>query len=335
VVRGLGPGGNFCSCPDYATSELGTCKHLEFTLAKLLKKRGARTAFARGYQPTFSELYLRNEGTRRIHFRAGTDCPPAVRKAADGLFDTERNGLLSEEGMLSTLAFKRSLSAGILDGGSGEISLGGSRLNRFMKEVESVTGNIGEGEAVTPAEEMKSVVTMDGVESAEATGVDASVGAGAGARDGRSQPRRSTPVPTHGRPWRRLAHSLLPRCRPPAIRTPRRIRGSSAIQTQARKTSECRCRHRKLRDNLPVSFPRSRKVCAAGLCDRRLEWERSFQPPKYSGFPVVQVSPQSWPPPSTVSVSPVTNLPERAARYTLASAMSHGEPARIIGFERG
>jgi hypothetical protein len=28
AIRGLGPGGNFCSCPDYATSELGTCKHL-------------------------------------------------------------------------------------------------------------------------------------------------------------------------------------------------------------------------------------------------------------------------------------------------------------------
>src|SRR6266436_9417627 len=32
AIRGLGPGGNFCSCPDYATSELGTCKHIEFTL---------------------------------------------------------------------------------------------------------------------------------------------------------------------------------------------------------------------------------------------------------------------------------------------------------------
>jgi len=58
-----------------------------------------------------------------------------------------------EEGMLSVLAFKRSLSAGILDGSTGEISLGGSRLNRFMKDVENVTGHMGEGEAVTSAEE--------------------------------------------------------------------------------------------------------------------------------------------------------------------------------------
>ncbi|TMJ93504.1 MAG: ATP-dependent helicase, partial [Alphaproteobacteria bacterium] len=67
AIRGLGPGGNFCSCPDYATSELGTCKHIEFTLARLEKKRGAKTAFARGYQPAFSELYLRNDGKRCVH----------------------------------------------------------------------------------------------------------------------------------------------------------------------------------------------------------------------------------------------------------------------------
>jgi superfamily II DNA or RNA helicase len=97
VIRGRGPGGNFCSCPDYATSELGTCKHIEFTLARLMKKRGASTAFARGYRPAFSELYLRNDGKRRLYFRAGTDCPSAVREAAAGLFDAERDGMLPEE----------------------------------------------------------------------------------------------------------------------------------------------------------------------------------------------------------------------------------------------
>jgi superfamily II DNA or RNA helicase len=96
AIRGMGPGGNFCSCPDYATSELGTCKHLEFTLARLGKKRGAKMAFARGYQPAFSELYLRNEGKRCVHFRAGTDSPLAVIEAAAGLFDAEHDGMLPE-----------------------------------------------------------------------------------------------------------------------------------------------------------------------------------------------------------------------------------------------
>jgi hypothetical protein len=76
-----------------------------------------------------------------------------------------------EEGMLSVLAFKRSLSAGILDGGTGEISLGGSRLSRFMKDVENVTGKMGEGEAMTPAEEVPTTETA----TPEAGTVDAPV----------------------------------------------------------------------------------------------------------------------------------------------------------------
>src|SRR5258708_28624126 len=56
AIRRLGPGGNFCSCPDYATGELGNCSHPEFKLRALEKKRGAKAAFARGYQPVFSEL---------------------------------------------------------------------------------------------------------------------------------------------------------------------------------------------------------------------------------------------------------------------------------------
>src|SRR6516165_10655417 len=98
-----------------------------------------------------------------------------------------------EEGMLSVLAFKRSLSAGILDGGSGEISLGGSRLSRFMKEVENVTGGIGEGEAVTPAEEVKSGVAADDAALVENADVDETIGAAEAARTGGSaaQPRGS------------------------------------------------------------------------------------------------------------------------------------------------
>ena len=104
-----------------------------------------------------------------------------------------------EEGMLSVLAFKRSLSAGILDGGSSEISLGGSRLNRFMKDVETVTGRMGEGEAVTAGEELGNIFTTDAAESVEEVAADVSIGAremavartgGAGA-----QPRNTGPNP--------------------------------------------------------------------------------------------------------------------------------------------
>lgn len=96
-----------------------------------------------------------------------------------------------EEGMLSVLAFKRSLSEGILDGGSGEISFGGSRLNRFMKDVESVTGHMGEGEAVTPAEEVgrnaaadaESVEDIDAGPNIRASEMTQTIGGGAPPRD--------------------------------------------------------------------------------------------------------------------------------------------------------
>ena len=97
TIRGLRPGDNACACPDYATNELGTCKHIEFTLAKLAGKRGAKAAFARGYQPEFSELYLRNDGERAIHFRAGTGCPDGVIKAAALLFDAVLDWRLPQE----------------------------------------------------------------------------------------------------------------------------------------------------------------------------------------------------------------------------------------------
>lgn len=32
AIRGLRPGVNFCSCPDYAVNTLGTCKHIEYVL---------------------------------------------------------------------------------------------------------------------------------------------------------------------------------------------------------------------------------------------------------------------------------------------------------------
>ena len=38
AIRGLLPGDNYCSCPDFSINTLGTCKHVEFVLSRLLKK---------------------------------------------------------------------------------------------------------------------------------------------------------------------------------------------------------------------------------------------------------------------------------------------------------
>ena len=41
AIRGSNPGDNYCSCPDYSINNLGTCKHIEFVLARLVKKKGS------------------------------------------------------------------------------------------------------------------------------------------------------------------------------------------------------------------------------------------------------------------------------------------------------
>ncbi len=89
AIRGEGLGVNYCSCPDYAVNTLGTCKHIEFTLAKLRRKRGAKTAFARGFQPSSSEVYLRYGAKREVVFHAGTQCPDALRRLAQRFFDAD------------------------------------------------------------------------------------------------------------------------------------------------------------------------------------------------------------------------------------------------------
>ncbi len=117
-----------------------------------------------------------------------------------------------EEGMLSVLAFKRSLAAGILDGGSGEISLGGSRLNRFMKDVENVTGRMGEGDAMTPAEEATGVNKATEAASVQEENADASVGVNEVASEARAvsevageSAASATPAQLGVDPWRALA----------------------------------------------------------------------------------------------------------------------------------
>ncbi|MGC2030474.1 MAG: DEAD/DEAH box helicase, partial [Steroidobacteraceae bacterium] len=97
AIRGVNPGENFCACPDFATNDLGTCKHIEFVLGKLEKKRSAKEALARGFHPPYSEIYLLYEGERHVCFRAGADCPVLLAKRAAKLFDGSSVGALPVE----------------------------------------------------------------------------------------------------------------------------------------------------------------------------------------------------------------------------------------------
>jgi superfamily II DNA or RNA helicase len=94
-IRGSAVGENHCTCPDFALNTLGTCKHVEFTLAKLERKPGAKAKLAAGYRPAFTEVVLRYGSDRRVVVRPGTELSPAVWKKVSTLVDGD--GVLRPE----------------------------------------------------------------------------------------------------------------------------------------------------------------------------------------------------------------------------------------------
>jgi superfamily II DNA or RNA helicase len=105
AIRGRGIGDNYCSCPDFAVNTLGTCKHIEFTLAKLQCKQGGKKAFAEGFRPAYSEIYLRYGAKREVVFGPGTECPKTLLNLASEYFD--KYGILKPQGYLRFDTFMR------------------------------------------------------------------------------------------------------------------------------------------------------------------------------------------------------------------------------------
>jgi superfamily II DNA or RNA helicase len=89
LVRGKNPGDNFCTCGDFATNTLGTCKHIEFTLGWLETKRGGKKALDDGFQPRYSEVILHYGSRREVKFRAGSDCPVSLARLVSRYFDDD------------------------------------------------------------------------------------------------------------------------------------------------------------------------------------------------------------------------------------------------------
>ncbi|MCU0579788.1 MAG: DEAD/DEAH box helicase, partial [Desulfobacterota bacterium] len=98
IIRGSRPGVNYCSCPDFAVNNLGTCKHLEFALSRLEKRRGGKRLLAVGYQPDYSEIYLHHGLKQEIRFNPGRDLPRPMQVWADRLFNDR--GVLQEEHLI-------------------------------------------------------------------------------------------------------------------------------------------------------------------------------------------------------------------------------------------
>lgn len=89
AIRGSRLGDNYCSCPDFATNSLGTCKHVEFVLRKLEGRTRTRVMLERGFQPTYSEIVVQYGAKRDVRFRPGTSAPRALTARAMRYFDAQ------------------------------------------------------------------------------------------------------------------------------------------------------------------------------------------------------------------------------------------------------
>ena len=87
TIRGVNVGDNACTCADFATNTLGTCKHIEFTLAKLERSRKAAAELKAGYRPAHAEVVLRYGSRRQVCYRPPAEPNAALAAVASKYFD--------------------------------------------------------------------------------------------------------------------------------------------------------------------------------------------------------------------------------------------------------
>ena len=70
---------NFCSCMDFKTNRLGTCKHLEAVLRQVRANPRLEVMLQRGYNPSYTSVYLQYGEQRNVKLRIGTEDSEAFR----------------------------------------------------------------------------------------------------------------------------------------------------------------------------------------------------------------------------------------------------------------
>lgn len=85
VYRGLASKWNFCSCPDFKTNQLGTCKHIEAVKIWRTDHRKGRL----GDLPPYSSLYLTYSECRTVRIRIGSVRRASMRLLASEYFSAD------------------------------------------------------------------------------------------------------------------------------------------------------------------------------------------------------------------------------------------------------
>lgn len=101
VYRGQDSSWNYCSCMDFKTSQLGTCKHLE--AVKLWIEENHRKVCQE--IPPYTSVYLSYQGERKVCLRIGTDNEEEFRQLAVPYFTPD--GVMRPEALNSVTEFFR------------------------------------------------------------------------------------------------------------------------------------------------------------------------------------------------------------------------------------
>ena len=88
AIRTNGNSGNFCSCLDFKTNRLGTCKHIAFLQEKVGRKTGHKRIFKKGYEQPHSSVYLDYQEGRKIKLSIGTEERERFQRFAKKYFDS-------------------------------------------------------------------------------------------------------------------------------------------------------------------------------------------------------------------------------------------------------
>ena len=99
ALRGLEPGHNFCSCVDFRTNTLGTCKHIEWAIYHLRNSYGTKKYFAAPPpERTYTSVFVHYGDNPTIRIRFGEDNKADYLDLAREHFDA--TGVIKENGIL-------------------------------------------------------------------------------------------------------------------------------------------------------------------------------------------------------------------------------------------
>ncbi len=97
AIRSAEPGINFCSCMDFKTNLLGTCKHIEFILKSIKANPRSERVLNKGFQPHYTSVFLQYGKTRNVCIRIGTEAEKEFKKLAANYFN--QSGVITDSGI--------------------------------------------------------------------------------------------------------------------------------------------------------------------------------------------------------------------------------------------